>query len=149
MRISLWRTCRFMTSAVVRSNKRRAYRFFFLGFCGWVTGAMVRGGRRGLKSLQAAAGCVDVRQRRPRKLGTSIRFAVSHTHACGISCSRATASAAMPPPDGAAATPGMRDMTSCHASQNCERIDATDKSERAACTTSASSILVVEPLPPD
>ena len=72
-------TCWLITSAVVRSTKRRRRSIFFLGFfCGWMTGAIVRRRRRGLNALRAAARWTAAPQRRAGKLGTSSRFAV-HT----------------------------------------------------------------------
>jgi hypothetical protein len=69
-------TCRFITSAVERRNKRCARRFFLLGFfCGWTTGAVLRGRRRGLKALRAAARRADVRHRTTGTLGINSRFA--------------------------------------------------------------------------
>jgi|SRR5271157_1814813 len=53
--------CGFIASAVARRNRRRARGFFLLGFfCGLMTGAILRGRRRGLNALGAVARCADV-----------------------------------------------------------------------------------------
>jgi hypothetical protein len=55
-------TCGFIASAAARRNKRRALAFFFLGFfCGFIAGPILRGRRRGLHALGAAARCAYVR----------------------------------------------------------------------------------------
>jgi hypothetical protein len=52
----------FIASAVAHRNKRRARRFFLVGFvCGLMTGAILRGRRRHLNALAALARCADVR----------------------------------------------------------------------------------------
>ena len=54
--------CGFIASAVARRNKRRARRFFLVGFvCGFMAGAILRGRRRHLNALGALARCADVR----------------------------------------------------------------------------------------
>jgi uncharacterized membrane protein YeaQ/YmgE (transglycosylase-associated protein family) len=53
--------CGFIASAVARGNKRRARRFFLVGFvCGLMAGAILRGRRRHLNALGALARCADV-----------------------------------------------------------------------------------------
>jgi hypothetical protein len=76
-------TCGFIASAVVRRNTRRARGCFLLGFfCGLMTGAILRGRRRGLNALGAFARGADVR---PLKVGVrrgTGRFAArAHTFA--------------------------------------------------------------------
>jgi uncharacterized membrane protein YeaQ/YmgE (transglycosylase-associated protein family) len=69
--------CGFIASAVVRRNKRRARGFFLLGFfCGLVSGAILRGRRRGLNALGAVARCADVRPPRAWMRRGTGRFAV-------------------------------------------------------------------------
>ena len=76
--------CGFIASAV--RNKRRARRFFLLGFfCGWMAGGILRGRRRGLNALGAVARCADIRRRRAgRRCGTghlaveALALAASH-----------------------------------------------------------------------
>lgn len=70
-------TCGFIASTVVRRNRPRTRRSFLLGFfCGWMTGAILRGRRRGLKALGAAARCSGFRQRRAGESGTARSFAI-------------------------------------------------------------------------
>jgi hypothetical protein len=66
----------YVASAVARRNKRRAHRIFLLGFfCGMVSGAILRGRRRGLNALGALAGCADVRPLRAGIRRDTVRFA--------------------------------------------------------------------------
>jgi hypothetical protein len=76
----------FIASVATRRNKRRARGFFRLVyFCGLMTGAILRGRRRGLNALGAVARCADVRPRKAEKRrGTgrltvgALTFAASH-----------------------------------------------------------------------